>query len=582
MANETPNRLHAGGTFVGTAAVAPPFTARAINSKGVQAFARLDVGLYRLTFQRPLAFHEGEAEASLPAGFAGIATAQIENDAAGAIVVVQNLTGARVDPPVLSVTVWAVTEGEGAGPDGPVLPVPPASGGTLDLYVDPTGGSDDGEGTQASPLQTLARAYELAPYLVAPGGAVLIHLRADTYPAAPIPPKALAGPLVHFADEAWDPTVYTQNFNGVAGGATVAGSVDITALGLAINAVRNQFLRFTDGAAAGQIRLIRNNTAVAAIPALDFNPAPGAGDAYEIFEADGAILDFDALPGGAMSTWVYAGGRIGANGEGDGGPVMLVGCRAIGTATEPQILDCDVALYGVACDGVALTPTNARLYTGHDGATNAINANASIVARALGLADGNTYVGWGAVAEDSTGVPLMGPQGRLELISNHDGGRTWGEGHARYRAGSVLINSAGNAFGMVRGRFNVEPFTGHPVPTIENLGAGGAILWLEAEGLLNGGTINTQAGTALAVERMSRVAMAAATTGQSAAGLSVSCRYVSQMVLFNGAPAFGRAPADTDWTTGVTTTDRAFFAADGTTLFEAVSPFAGSFISRQG
>lgn len=126
MSNETPNRVHAGGTFVGTAVVGPPFTTRIINQKGILAVNRLGVGQYEVVLQRALAFAEGFAHPALPANFQATAGAQIAPDGLSVLVTVLALgSGAPTDPPVLGVTVWSVSEGEGSGPSIALPPVPP-------------------------------------------------------------------------------------------------------------------------------------------------------------------------------------------------------------------------------------------------------------------------------------------------------------------------------------------------------------------------------------------------------------------------------------------------------------------------
>lgn len=132
MANETPNRVHAGGLFVPTDPIVEPFTTAIVNSQAIQSFQRLATGQYLITLQRTLAFSEGYAEASLPPNFQGIAGAQISEDGATVLVSVLTLgTGIPVDPPIVSLTVWSVREGEGEGPaiGFPAIPPPLPSGG---------------------------------------------------------------------------------------------------------------------------------------------------------------------------------------------------------------------------------------------------------------------------------------------------------------------------------------------------------------------------------------------------------------------------------------------------------------------
>lgn len=135
MANETPNRIHAGGLFVPLDPIPPPFTTAVVNQQGIQAFERLGVGQYLITLQRALAFHEGYADAALPANFQAVAGAQISQDGATVLLTVLALaTGVPVDPPLIGCTVWSVREGNGDGPSVPFPPIPPpipGGGGVL-------------------------------------------------------------------------------------------------------------------------------------------------------------------------------------------------------------------------------------------------------------------------------------------------------------------------------------------------------------------------------------------------------------------------------------------------------------------
>lgn len=138
MANETPNRVHAGGIFVPV--VAEPFTSNILNSQAVQRFERLGPGQYRITLQRPLAFAEGYPEAGLPANFQGVAGAQLAPDGASVLVSVLSMaTGEPVDPPLVMCTVWSVREGEGEGPSIPLPAIPPPlpGGGNAVIFFSP-------------------------------------------------------------------------------------------------------------------------------------------------------------------------------------------------------------------------------------------------------------------------------------------------------------------------------------------------------------------------------------------------------------------------------------------------------------
>lgn len=124
MSNQTPDRSHASGKFVPV--VALPFTGPVVNSDGVDSFVRNSVGNYTIALTSPLAFAEGIADAKLPANFLGIAGAQIAPDGASVLVTVFDLAGAPADPPIVSLKVTSVEEGEGEGPS-PALPAAPVA-----------------------------------------------------------------------------------------------------------------------------------------------------------------------------------------------------------------------------------------------------------------------------------------------------------------------------------------------------------------------------------------------------------------------------------------------------------------------
>lgn len=126
MANETPNRVHAGGLFVPTDPIPPPFTSAIVNQQGILSFERLAPGQYLIVLQRALAFHEGYAAAALPPNFQGIAGAQLSQDGASVLITVLTISGGvPVDPPIIGCTVWSVREGEGDGPAIPFPAIPP-------------------------------------------------------------------------------------------------------------------------------------------------------------------------------------------------------------------------------------------------------------------------------------------------------------------------------------------------------------------------------------------------------------------------------------------------------------------------
>jgi hypothetical protein len=177
----------------------------------------------------------------------------------------------------------------------------------LDIYVASTG-SDTNDGlSPATPVLTMAGAYSkiVTPNLAAP---VRIHV-ADfsTSPApcvwSPIPDYLAhndAGQIIIIGDGAGQAgqngfAVLTE---GASGAGTSAAEVHGT-FG-SPNSFQGYAVQFTTGAAAGQRRLIRDNTATVLIPTALFDPAPAPGDHFQViaplaaFEMAGAPLDFAA------------------------------------------------------------------------------------------------------------------------------------------------------------------------------------------------------------------------------------------------------------------------------------------------
>ena len=123
MAHETKNRQHALGSFVPV--VALPFTRQILNGDGIDGFVRNSAGNYTIALTDAIGFAGAQATASLPPNFLGIAGAQIAQDGASVLVTVFDLSGAPADPPLFSMVVRSVVQGEGSGP-APPLPGPPA------------------------------------------------------------------------------------------------------------------------------------------------------------------------------------------------------------------------------------------------------------------------------------------------------------------------------------------------------------------------------------------------------------------------------------------------------------------------
>lgn len=161
-------------------------------------------------------------------------------------------------------------------------------------YVAPdgfAGASDDNPGTQARPLATLERALEYLPDTI--NHPTSIRCRRGTYTMPPS--QLLRGRTVNSwlefkADDAWDPNVFTSVAAGTATAGTSGVTVAVLGGGLTVDVWRGKTIEFLDGAAVGQRRHVRDNTATNVIPSYRFNPAPADGDTFRIFDTDGVVF----------------------------------------------------------------------------------------------------------------------------------------------------------------------------------------------------------------------------------------------------------------------------------------------------
>jgi hypothetical protein len=176
----------------------------------------------------------------------------------------------------------------------------PVSDVRLDLYWDPVDGEDTNDGlSTTTPVQTAARLMQLLPLpLKRP---VLVHCSSGVFDFSNAPIPSLAGSermLCLYGDFDWDPRgdLLSVDLADVAGVGTDGSDIVLSA-----PVTQDQYLalsiRFVDGAAAGQIRTVNQHTTTSLTPTRAFSPAPVAGDSFEVFRSnaliDGARLSFD-------------------------------------------------------------------------------------------------------------------------------------------------------------------------------------------------------------------------------------------------------------------------------------------------
>lgn len=156
----------------------------------------------------------------------------------------------------------------------------------LDLYVSDVNGLDTNTGlSPASALKTVTAAVAKIPNGIY--HRVIVHMGLHAG-AGYTPPTLLRHELrqnIWFygdgAGQAGEDGFVIQKVSAAAAAGTGANVV-VTGGGLGVNAYLGMTVEFTSGAAAGNRRTVRDNTATNITPTIPFSPAPAPGDAYRI------------------------------------------------------------------------------------------------------------------------------------------------------------------------------------------------------------------------------------------------------------------------------------------------------------
>lgn len=300
---ENPNAINAAAVVVPVPTAA--FPAPIVQSRGVASFVRLGPGQYELALEFGLCFADGVPFVTVPANAMLVPSAQITSPGVVRVSVVRFDDGTPEDPAAFFFSILAM-QTMGPSPELALAPDPPPAGATLNLYLDPVNGDDANTGR--STMQAIKTPLRLEQLIPLRPGNVDVHMASG---AATLPdrgwfmrPRTFDGLVRFIADEAWDPAVFTViDGNRTAAAATTA--VVVKAAGLAVNALQDLSIRFLDGAAAGQYRRVRNNTATDIVPVEAWSPAPAPGDTYQIFQSTArfalpssgpAILDYVFCP----------------------------------------------------------------------------------------------------------------------------------------------------------------------------------------------------------------------------------------------------------------------------------------------
>jgi hypothetical protein len=151
------------------------------------------------------------------------------------------------------------------------------------LVVDVATGSDNNSGTAAAPLATLIEAERRLPFLIDHDVEIRV-VGSGTYTMPSFRQRVyrLGQIYVHATPVT---TLLGSTLAGSGSGVSVVKST-----GLATDQYRDEFIHILSGAAAGQRRMIKTNTATDIVPVRNFTVAVAAGDAYEILRPSVTLL----------------------------------------------------------------------------------------------------------------------------------------------------------------------------------------------------------------------------------------------------------------------------------------------------
>jgi len=208
----------------------------------------------------------------------------------------------------------------------------PSSGVGIDLYVRTTG-DDNNPGTAALPLLTVTEAVRrldsLAKITGVNGVGATVHVGAGTFQwTMGLGPFFLSEALFFIGDGGG--LVGDDGFTVLlASTAALAGSglAVVKSSGLTVNQYRGKTIQILSGAAAGDRRTIRNNTATDIIPSGNFSAAIATNDTYRILEPN-CFLEFESSATATPLTTDFP-----PIAKSCGGTVAQVDTNGTGTAT---------------------------------------------------------------------------------------------------------------------------------------------------------------------------------------------------------------------------------------------------------
>ncbi len=440
----------------------------------------------------------------------------------------------------------------------------------IDYYVDTVNGNDNNPGTRTLPLQSLAELDARIPTTCV-SASYRGHLKAGTYvmPGNNVFLRArlfMGGLIEIFADEAWDPTVYTVFASGTAGGGTSA--TVIVGSGFTANAFKGKTIRVTSGPAAGQYRRVNRNTTTQIFVNGGFLTAPASGASWEMLDL-AVILQAppQSVAQDSLNTYLLVDASCGgkvldgsldyATGSGALGNALVSAgtCfRGVRFAIDPSVfalavLGDSVFFYGCEVDSdapVAFIGAKANFGTGQP--LRELECWGLLIQGISWLSNAAQVYGYCSFAFDL--FQVRDPNARVTLAGGY--------------CARINTFTAGNL--IVLGDFTVPYEIGEV--GVSAIQANGGTLNIQNTTILGDAGIEIATDTTLLLGRT--------VTGVFPGNNALSASGASRVICFDGAPQLGDAVAD-DW---VVFGAPAFNKADLANVGDAVLGTDGSLATR--
>lgn len=464
--------------------------------------------------------------------------------------------------------------GIAAGPVSPAAPTP------LVVWWDSVAGNDANDGLdELRPVLTFARVAQFIPQRDRP---VLVKCASGVYDVAPGVPATVGNSwsTCFYADPDWDPRgdLFVQVATGAAGVGTT-GETCVLPAPVTVNLYEAKALRFLDGPALGQMRTIAQHPTTAITPTKILNPAPIAGDTFEVFTSNARLR--------------VTGGRLGFDGAGAAGgvnssPIPSQALTFVNFDLDPTgsgfaiVLGTGLtAFYGVRLDGsasITLPGQNTLLM----GTTYA--AGVGWLAQQFGLPQ-HLWDGWGLALDSTTAgflssVPSTSVDGFI--VAKGSFGTA---GRVILRGGSAQIINCFNTTANLRvlGASATLPFQFGAVTRSNSVinfavtsGQAGVLSMSNCVLRHSGG-----GGTAMLLQGSIFVIIEPTVTGENPVGQTMNISKGARVVT-TGALNLGRAVGTDIQVESAAAINKSALTAAGATsiLFDAAFP--GSFLRRYG